>query len=98
MIIVTGHAITSPGTAERMRPPCVAHSVRSRAEPGCIAHNLHVDCEDASRLVFVAYWVDIGALKAHLALPESLQFVRTLRALSPATGAMQICPVTETAP
>lgn len=50
------------------------------------------------RPLWVAHWADIGALKAHFTLPESRQFVRTLRALSPATGAMQICPVTETAP
>jgi len=98
MIIVTGHLTTAPETAEQMRQLCVAHSVRSRTEHGCIAHNVHVDCEDASRLVFVEYWADIAALKAHLALSESREFVRAIRALSPAAGAMKIYSVTEIPP
>lgn len=69
-----------------MKPECrdaaivlgAEHSARSRAEPGCIAHNVHVDAEDASRLVFVERWADMAAVKTHFAMPESGAFVRDL--------------------
>jgi len=98
MIIVIGHVFTSPGTAERMARLCVEHSVRSRAEPGCIGHNVHVDGEDASRLVFVEQWADMDALTAHFAVPESKAFVREIRALSPAPTAMNIYAADEVQP
>ncbi len=90
MIIVIGHVMTSPETAERMRQLSVTHCARSRAEPGCIAHNVHTDCEDPSRLVFVEYWVSAEALRAHFAVPESSAFVREMKALSPAPVEMKI--------
>ncbi len=90
MIIVIGHVVTSPETAGEITRLCVEHSVRSRSEPGCIAHNVHVDCEDPARLVFVEYWADRDALEAHFAVPESRDFVRAVRALSPAPTSMKI--------
>lgn len=98
MIIVIGHVIISPGTAVQITRLCTEHSVRSRAEPGCHAHNVHVDCEDASRLVFVEYWADMEALKAHFAVPESRAFVREIRALSPAPAEMKIFSARQTPP
>lgn len=90
MIIVIGHVFTSPETVGEITRLCIEHSARSRREPGCIAHNVHADCEDASRLVFVEQWADMGALEAHFAVPESREFVRAVRALSPAPTAMKI--------
>lgn len=90
MIIVTGHVITSPETASEITRLCVRHSQRSRAEPGCIAHNVHVDCEDPSRLVFVEQWADMDALKAHFAVPDSTAFVKAVRALTPQPTSMQV--------
>lgn len=90
MIIVIGHVFTAPETAAELTRLCVEHSARSRAEPGCIGHNVHVDCEDASRLVFVEYWADREALKAHFAVPGSNDFVRAIRALSPKPTEMKI--------
>jgi quinol monooxygenase YgiN len=83
MIIILGHVITSPETAAEIIRLCTEHSARSRAEPGCLAHNVHVDCEDPSRLVFVERWADMDALKAHFVLPESISFVKAVRVLSP---------------
>lgn len=98
MILVTGLVFTTPETAGEITRLCVAHSVRSRAEPGCIAHNVHVDCEDPSRLVFVEKWADMDALKAHFAVPESLAFVKAVRALSPEPTAMQMFKAAEIRP
>ncbi len=98
MIIVIGHVFTSPETAERITQLCVEHSVRSRGEPGCLAHNVHLDCEDASRLVFVEHWTDMDALKAHFAVPESGAFVREVRALSPVPTAMKVYAAQDEAP
>ncbi|MEQ9505562.1 MAG: antibiotic biosynthesis monooxygenase [Hyphomonas sp.] len=98
MLIVIGHVITTPDTAERITQLCIEHSARSRSELGCIAHNVHVDCEDASRLVFVEHWADMDALKAHFAVPESNDFVREIRALSPAPTAMKIYAAEEVRP
>lgn len=98
MILVIGHVFTTPETVERITQLCIAHSVRSRGEPGCVGHNVHVDCEDASRLVFVEYWADMDALKAHFAVPESQDFVREVRALSPAPTAMKIYAAEDMSP
>lgn len=82
MIIITGSAQMSDDTRDEMVAISVAHSQRSRAEPGCIAHNVHIDCEDRGRLVFLEYWQDEPSIQAHFAVPESQSFVKRLRALS----------------
>ena len=98
MLIVIGHVITSPETAAEITRLCTEHSARSRAEPGCLAHNVHADCEDPSRLVFVEQWADEAALKAHFAVPESNAFVKAIRALSPARTHMTVDSAEETRP
>jgi quinol monooxygenase YgiN len=90
MILVIGHVMTSPETAAEIIRLCTEHSARSRAEPGCLAHNVHADCEDPSRLVFVEQWADMAALKAHFVVPESQAFVKAVRALSPARTVMRL--------
>jgi quinol monooxygenase YgiN len=82
MIIVTGHVLTNAENRAAIEVECVAHSRRSRAEPGCIAHNVHADCEQPDRLVFVEKWADKAALLAHFAVPESGAFVKAISALS----------------
>ena len=98
MIIIIGHIITSPETAAETTLLCTEHSARSRAEPGCLAHNVHADCEDPARLVFVERWADMNALRAHFALPESQAFVREMRALSPAPTERKIYMAEESSP
>lgn len=98
MILVMGHVMTSPETAAEITRLCTEHSARSRAEPGCLAHNVHADCEDPSRLVFVEQWADMAALKAHFAVPESNAFVKAIRALSPARTHMTVYSAEETRP
>lgn len=98
MIIVTGTATTTPETRERMLEISRAHCARSRAEPGCIAHNVHMDCEDEARLVFVEYWADMAALMAHFQVPESRAFARELNELSAARPEMRLFEATERHP
>ena len=98
MILVIGHVMTSPKTSAEITRLCTEHSARSRAEPGCLAHNVHADCENPARLVFVERWADEAALKAHFAVPESQAFVKAVRALSPARTHMTVYSAEETRP
>lgn len=81
MIVVTGSAIIQRDSFEEARRLGIEHSQRSRDEPGCISHNVHVDCENPVRLVFVEQWSDRAALLAHFAVPASRQFIKALSAL-----------------
>ena len=90
MIIVVGSVQTTPDIHDVVLHLSLEHVARSRAEPGCIAHNIHADCENPARLVFVEYWADMPALLAHFDLPASRDFVKRLRKLSPAPPDMKI--------
>ena len=95
MILVTGSLRTRPETEAELIALCRAHCARSRMEDGCIAHNVHADCDDPSRLVFIEYWRNMAALEAHFALEESREFVKAARRLSAGGTRMQIFDVTE---
>lgn len=82
MIIVIGSITTTQDTEAEILRLSREHVVRSRAESGCISHNVHIDCENSNRVVFVEYWTDGAALKAHFAVPESQQFASTVGRLS----------------
>jgi len=90
MILVTGSMTARPETFEALRALCLEHVHRSRAEPGCISHDVHVDCEDPMKLVFVERWADAAALKAHFAVDASVDFVRAARKLAADSTKMEI--------
>ena len=79
MIIVTGAIRTTQEGHGPMLAVSLEHCRRSRTEPGCIAHNVHVDCEDPHRLVFLEFWDDEAALRAHFAVAESRAFAAFAR-------------------
>lgn len=81
MIVVTGSAIIQRDSFAEARRLSIEHTQRSRAEPGCISHDVHIDCENPLRLVFVERWADRDALLAHFAVPASRQFIKALSAL-----------------
>ena len=90
MIIVIGSVVTTPDIHDAVLDLSLEHVARSRGETGCISHNVHVDCEDPARLVFVEYWTDMPALLAHFEVPASRDFVKRLRKLSPTPSDMNI--------
>ncbi len=98
MIIVTGTICAREGAAPEIRRLAIKHCRRSRAEPGCLAHQVHVDCEAPDRFVFVEYWRDAAALKAHFEVSASREFVRAVGALAAEAPTMQIYNANETTP
>ena len=94
MIVVTGSVVARQDTLEEVRRLSLEHVHRSRGEPGCISHAVHVDCENALRLVFVEQWADRAALLAHFAVPASRDFVRALQPLAAASTTIQLYDAT----
>ncbi len=90
MIIITGSILTNADNRAAIEAESVAHCVRSRAEPRCIAHNVHADCENPDRLVFVEKWADGPSLLAHFAVPASGAFIKAVSALATEPPTMQI--------
>lgn len=90
MIVITGSVLTDASNRAQIEALAIAHCQRSRAEPGCIAHNVHEDCENPNRLVFLELWAGGDAVKAHFKAPESGAFVGELRRLSKAPPEMAI--------
>lgn len=82
MILVTGSVLAREGCVERLLALGLAHVRRSRKEAGCISHAVHLDAENARRLVFIEEWASREALVAHFAVPASREFVRAAAELS----------------
>jgi quinol monooxygenase YgiN len=95
MIVVTGSVTARKETFNEVRRLSLEHVHRSRAESGCISHAVHVDCEDALRLVFIEQWVDRAALLAHFAVPASRDFVRALQPLAAVATTIQLYDATQ---
>ena len=94
MILITGSILARPETFAVLREAGIEHSRRSRAEPGCIAHNVHVDCENPLRLVFVEKWQDRAAVAAHFKVKASIDFVASARKLGAAPPEIEILDTT----
>lgn len=82
MVIVTGWILARPETRDALIAIGQEHSRRSREEPGCISHDLYIDSEEPLKLFFFERWSDRAALQAHFAVPESNDFMRSVRSLS----------------
>jgi quinol monooxygenase YgiN len=95
VIIVTGTVLARADTFEEILRISTEHVVRSRAEPGCISHAVFRDTEDPLRLQFVERWADMGALKAHFAVPASGVFVAALGTLADEPPEMKLYDATE---
>jgi quinol monooxygenase YgiN len=94
MILITGSVLAKPETFDALREAGIEHSRRSRAEPGCIAHNIHVDCENPLRLVFVEKWKDAASVATHFKLKASIDFVMSARKLAAAPPDMDVLDTT----
>jgi len=95
MIIITGSMLARPDSIAEATQLGIEHSRRSRAESGCLAHNLHVDVENPLRLMFYEEWQDRAAVRAHFAVPDSVEFVRRYRKLADSRVPMKIYDTTE---
>ncbi|WOK37851.1 putative quinol monooxygenase [Sphingomonas sp. C3-2] len=65
MIIVTGAIRCNADSFGKLLAKSLEHCERMRGEPGCLGSNVHVDCEDQHRLVFLEFWRDEAAVRAH---------------------------------
>ena len=90
MVLVIGSVTVRADAVEEALGLCQRHVDRSRQEAGCIRHGVHVDNEDACRLVFVEYWQDIEHLEEHFRIPESLDFVKRLGTLATSAPEMEL--------
>lgn len=82
MVLVIGSVTLREGTIDEALAASLDHVRRSRDEPGCLSHAVHIDAENAQRLVFVEEWTDMAALQQHFQVPASRAFVTTLSALA----------------
>ena len=94
MIVVTGSVEARHDSFDEVLQLSLEHVHRSRREPGCISHAVHVDCENALRLVFIEQWADRAALLAHFAVPASRDFVRALQPLASAASTIELYDAT----
>lgn len=95
MILITGSIVARPDTFDALLEESLDHVHRSRTEPGCIAHDVHVDCENPMRLVFVEKWQDKAAVAAHFGVKGSADFVRAARALGAEPPVIEIFDTTK---
>jgi quinol monooxygenase YgiN len=82
VIIITGSILARPESFESLREQSLAHVRRSRTEDGCEHHSVHVDAENALRLVFVERWRDRAAVVRHFADPGAQNFAANARLLA----------------
>ena len=94
MILVTGSLIARPETQAELRQVCQDHSARSRMEHGCLSHDVHLDCENPLRLVFLERWADLGALRVHFGRSDARGFVKAARALAAGGSPVEILETT----
>lgn len=90
MIIVTGSVEVRPEAVERAIELSLEHVRRSRTEPGCLLHSVHRDVERPRRLVFLEHWSDLDALRAHFAVPASIEFVQAMGDLATARPEIRV--------
>ena len=94
MIVVTGSVEARQNSFDEVRRLSLEHVHRSRKEPGCISHAVHVDCENALRLVFIERWTDGAALLVHFAVPASRDFVKALQPLAASASTIELYDAT----
>ena len=82
MITVWGSVVAAEGCLEELLEISLEHVRRSRQEDGCIAHGVHVDVENAARVVFFEKWESEESLRRHFVGPESGDFARRAAALA----------------
>lgn len=90
MIIVLGSIVATPEGFDEVRRLGLEHTRRSRTEPGCISHEVHIDCENPTKVSFTEKWADAAALAAHFKVKGSIAFVTRARELSESPPTIEI--------
>lgn len=93
MIVVLADVLIRPDMIDAALRISREHVTRSRTEPGCLSHDMFVDPDRSNRLMFVERWADRGTLDTHFAVPESIEFARTLGELAAEPPDMKILPI-----
>lgn len=80
MMIVTGAIRVNADSFGKLLASSLQYCERIRGEPGCLGANVHVDCEDQHRLVFLEFWRDEAAVRTHFATAGAKAFGAYVRA------------------
>jgi quinol monooxygenase YgiN len=70
-VVVVAIAKSKEGGAEEARALMSEVAAESRKEEGCIAYDLHVDKNDADRIVLLERWESQEALDHHFTMPHT---------------------------
>ena len=78
MIIVLATVKVLSGSMRQALELSTEHVARSRQEPGCLSHAVLQDTGQPDHLFFVEEWESEEALKNHIAVPATAEFVNEL--------------------
>ncbi len=81
-VVVVAVAKCKEGEQERMRTVMSEVAAASIEEEGCISYVIHVDKNEANRLVVVERWASQEALDTHFTLPHTQQVAQNIDALA----------------
>jgi quinol monooxygenase YgiN len=77
-VVVVAIAKSKGGRAEDARTLMSEVAAESRKEEGCIAYDLHVDKNDADRIVLLERWESQEALDHHFTLPHTARVTENI--------------------
>ena len=77
-VVVVAIAKSKEGRTEEARALMSEVAAESRKEEGCIAYDLHVDKNDADRIVLLERWESQDALDHHFTLPHTARVTESL--------------------
>jgi quinol monooxygenase YgiN len=77
-VVVVAIAKSKEGRAEEARALMSEVAAESRKEEGCIAYDLHVDKNDADRIVVLERWESQDALDHHFTLPHTAKVTESM--------------------
>jgi len=80
-VVVVAIAKSKEGQADAARALMSEVAAESRKEEGCIAYDLHVDKNDADRIVLLERWESQDALDHHFTMPHTARVTESMEML-----------------
>ena len=77
-VVVVAIAKSKEGQADAARALMSEVAAESRKEEGCIAYDLHVDKNDADRIVLLERWESQDALDHHFTMPHTARVTESM--------------------